>query len=72
MVSVNTVDKYIETYKLYQKSLAETKIIDYCVGQLERNLTPEDLPKLISVVPPKVYQRILSRVSPVSDLPWEV
>lgn len=72
MVSVNTVDKYIDLYAVYKKSLAETKQLEYCLQQLEYNLVTEDLKKLSSVVHKSELERLTRRIESRNrpDLPW--
>lgn len=74
MVSVNTVDKYIELYALYKKSLSETKLLDHTLRQFEYNLSIEDLDKLVSVIPSSIYQRVskLAHYDNQADFPWNI
>lgn len=74
MVSVNTVDKYIDLYAVYKKSLDETKLLEHTLRQFEYNLSIKDLDKLVLVIPSSIYQRVskLAHYSSEADLPWNV
>lgn len=74
MVSVNTVEKYIDLYTVYKKSRQETRTLEYCLTQLEHNLVEEDLCKLVSVLHKSELERVCRRVKSrgIPDLPWEV
>lgn len=73
MATVNTLDKYIGSYELYKMSRAETKQLEFNYRYLERNLTQEDLDKLISLVPTSVYERIRKQIqnNTGTGLPWD-
>ena len=72
MVSVNTVDKYIDLYAVYKKSLAETKHLEYCLQRLEYSIEKEDLDKLVSVLTNYELDRLRRRVESrnIPDFPW--
>jgi hypothetical protein len=72
MVTVNTVDKYIDLYAVYKKSLAETKHLEYCLQRLEYNLVTEDLKKLSPVIHKSDLDRLRRRTESRDrpDLPW--
>lgn len=74
MVTINTVDKYIDLYAVYKKSLAETKLLDHTLRQLEYNLSIEDLDRLVSVIPTSIYQRVskLAHYDNQAELPWNI
>lgn len=74
MVSVNTVDKYTEAYKLYKKSSVETKHLEYCLQRLEYNIEKEDLEKLAMILTKHDLDRVRRRVESrnVPDLPWNI